>query len=319
MICPVCGKEFNPRDYRQKFCSKECGHRYRSKRGNRIRKDDFRRWTISISREKTCAICGNTFKTHKGGWRSFCSDDCYQKAIERRQENKEAIKPCNDTHICLQCGKQFRHKSYGAVNRFCSPECYKAYRKNHEDEFPKPLQKQVLKLEVVSVCPICGKGFVKRKHGDCCSSRCLSEKHRQDKVESIKKASLKHYVCKQCGKEYALIDGVSRNFCSEYCREKSKRIHNSRHCTQRDKRIEQVTVDKDISLDKLIIRDHGICYICGEPVDENDYVLDGNGYFIAGNQYPSIDHVEPLSKGGMHSWDNVKLAHRICNSCKGAS
>ena len=27
-------------------------------------------------------------------------------------------------------------------------------------------------------------------------------------------------------------------------------------------------------------------------------------------------HVIPISKGGMHSWDNVKLAHHYCNTLK---
>lgn len=43
--------------------------------------------------------------------------------------------------------------------------------------------------------------------------------------------------------------------------------------------------------------------------------MDGDT-FIAGNMYPSIDHVRPLSRGGLHEWGNVKLAHRICNSIK---
>jgi len=43
--------------------------------------------------------------------------------------------------------------------------------------------------------------------------------------------------------------------------------------------------------------------------------MDGDT-FIAGNMYPSIDHVVPLSRGGLHEWGNVKLAHRICNSIK---
>ena len=35
------------------------------------------------------------------------------------------------------------------------------------------------------------------------------------------------------------------------------------------------------------------------------------------DNYPTIDHVMPLAKGGMHSWDNVRLAHHGCNSAKG--
>lgn len=37
---------------------------------------------------------------------------------------------------------------------------------------------------------------------------------------------------------------------------------------------------------------------------------------VVGKTYPSIDHVFPLSKGGLHSWDNVKLAHHYCNTIK---
>ncbi|MDT2396282.1 HNH endonuclease [Enterococcus avium] len=29
-----------------------------------------------------------------------------------------------------------------------------------------------------------------------------------------------------------------------------------------------------------------------------------------------MDHVIPISKGGTHSWDNVRLAHRHCNAIK---
>ncbi|MFC9724785.1 HNH endonuclease [Bacillus cereus] len=32
--------------------------------------------------------------------------------------------------------------------------------------------------------------------------------------------------------------------------------------------------------------------------------------------YPSIEHIIPVSKGGTHTWDNVKLDHRKCNYLK---
>ena len=41
-------------------------------------------------------------------------------------------------------------------------------------------------------------------------------------------------------------------------------------------------------------------------------------YFIVGKNYPSIDHIVPLSWGGLHSWANVQLAHHGCNTAKGA-
>jgi 5-methylcytosine-specific restriction endonuclease McrA len=37
----------------------------------------------------------------------------------------------------------------------------------------------------------------------------------------------------------------------------------------------------------------------------------------SGPLYPSIDHIVPMSKGGDHVWNNVQVAHIICNSYKG--
>lgn len=50
-------------------------------------------------------------------------------------------------------------------------------------------------------------------------------------------------------------------------------------------------------------RDHGICYLCGNPVDPNCWHL---------------EHKIPLSKGGTHTYDNVAVSHPICNMRKSA-
>ena len=47
------------------------------------------------------------------------------------------------------------------------------------------------------------------------------------------------------------------------------------------------------------------------------FYINENGVIICGNNYPSIEHIKPAALGGSHTWDNVKLAHRRCNSLKG--
>ena len=74
-------------------------------------------------------------------------------------------------------------------------------------------------------------------------------------------------------------------------------------------------VDKDINLVDLFKKSNGVCYLCGKPCDTEDR-REVNGTIICGDMYPSIDHVIPLARGGKHSWNNVRLAHRICNSLK---
>lgn len=84
---------------------------------------------------------------------------------------------------------------------------------------------------------------------------------------------------------------------------------------RREKLKENGEIDWGLSLAKLVKRDKNMCHICGKKCDTKDYI-EVDGAFIAGNQYPSIDHVLPVSMGGTHTWNNVKLAHRQCNSIK---
>lgn len=69
----------------------------------------------------------------------------------------------------------------------------------------------------------------------------------------------------------------------------------------------------------VMAREGRNCHICGEPVDPDDWSRGPRGGFIAGNRYPTVDHVTPRSGGGSHHWSNLKLAHMACNSRKGAS
>lgn len=106
------------------------------------------------------------------------------------------------------------------------------------------------------------------------------------------------------------------NLCDK-CRKEHERIRRRRL----DKRKELIRYrrckdgDWSINLEELFERDHGLCYLCQKKCDWSDYEI-REGTFIAGNKYPSIDHVVPLAKGGRHEWSNVKLACRLCNSLK---
>ena len=83
------------------------------------------------------------------------------------------------------------------------------------------------------------------------------------------------------------------------------------HCEKRAYRYGCIEFDNTITLKDLIIRDKGICKICGMPTDETDIK---NGHI--GRMYPTLDHIIPLSKGGTHTWNNVQLAHMYCNAGK---
>ena len=135
------------------------------------------------------------------------------------------------------------------------------------------------------------------------------EKDKQDKQR-------KYRTCKNCG--VVFYSDTHRVLCDK-CKKDTIRISHRKYYKSKEiKRrikIQSAMVDNDITVQALAERDNNICYLCNKPVDFSDY-YDNGVTIICGNNYPSIDHVIPLAKGGLHSWDNVKLAHRICNSIK---
>lgn len=116
-------------------------------------------------------------------------------------------------------------------------------------------------------------------------------------------------VCSICGGVF-LSNSPRQITCGGDCAKKLQA-----HKDKRIKRMKALTKDKDITLESLFRRDNGVCYLCGVECDWSDIEETERGK-IAGDWYPSIDHVRPIAKGGLHSWDNVRLAHRICNYLK---
>lgn len=122
------------------------------------------------------------------------------------------------------------------------------------------------------------------------------------------------HVCRNCGIEFCQsVTGYnSELYCSQRCQ---SRWLNRTRSEKRYKRLMSRRHDTDISLERLFKRDGGICYLCGRMCEWDDGA-ERDGTFIAGDCYPSVDHVIPVSKGGTHTWDNIKLAHRSCNLAK---
>jgi 5-methylcytosine-specific restriction endonuclease McrA len=54
---------------------------------------------------------------------------------------------------------------------------------------------------------------------------------------------------------------------------------------------------------RRLLRKTNLCGICGEPITRM--------------KDATLDHVVPLSKGGVHAPGNMQLAHDHCNTAKG--
>lgn len=122
-------------------------------------------------------------------------------------------------------------------------------------------------------------------------------------------------VCERCGAEFN-PKTADQMFCSIDCQRKVQhRKENAKRRINRRAKIHDALVDPDITLERVFEKDNGICYLCGDACEWIDFT-DADGVFIAGDSYPSIDHVIPLAKGGKHEWGNVRLAHMYCNTLK---
>ena len=214
---------------------------------------------------------------------------------------------------CLRCGKEFaRHDLGWLLNGniecpFCGDRAQQ--RAEHAREKEERRKNYEHTLEVARQ---------KREKHKLELERALDEKH----------------ICKECGKEftyrsYAQSIGVDPifvqcvDYCSRECRKKNQnrkqRKYNYTHGKHRLRARKYGTdYDNSVNLEDLIKRDGLRCAICGEMCDPNDYKII-NGVFVVGNHYPSMDHIIPFAKGGGHTWDNVQVAHLICNSKKGAN
>lgn len=164
-----------------------------------------------------------------------------------------------------------------------------------------------------TTCPSC-------KQREVDDRRKAREVEKARRREQLAEQELKRdKVCKECGSVYHDEYPNSR-YCSKECKRKAtnrkssirkKRNHACRSSYRSRARKYNVQYDPTVTLGKVFERDGGICQICGLPCDWDDRL-----YGTSGPSYPTIDHIVAMANGGGHVWENVQLAHSICNSVK---
>ena len=245
--------------------------------------------------DRICQLCGKTFEAHDIR-KIFCSKRCRDIAYKTAHGKKvnTNIEPYH--RKCVVCGADF--ETFKERKKCCSSECSEKWEKIR----PK------------------GKSIDKRRK--CTWEEYVAEQKQQAEQRAEKKRVEKlfyqkaHTVerkCVICGGLFYCLDKEANKTCSHECSVKYGKLKRN---ARNDKRLKGRIVDPDINLKKLYERDSSICHICGKPCDWNDFEKK-DGYFIAKDNYPSIDHVFPLSLGGKHEWENVRLAHMKCNYEKG--
>lgn len=160
-------------------------------------------------------------------------------------------------------------------------------------------------------CQTCYKKELEQK-------RIMNEQQRQKRKEERKKKLVEEYakekICCMCGLVFH-NESETAKYCSRKCQRKAN--HNNQRGRyaygnhRKRARIYGVAYEPGITLKKLIKRDGLTCKICGGQCDLSDRTSTHVGL-----SYPTIDHIIALKNGGGHTWDNVQIAHMICNSTK---
>lgn len=258
---------------------------------------------------KQCEVCGKEFKAKRRTAKTCC-----RKCSDKLYEQNRTVK---HKHTCEYCGKEFEHTSRKTI-KFCSKECSLEHNKKELFIREQERKRNYLELNTVYIkCNNCGMTFgTTKSNAKFCSKNCrrLHDNELQKQYARKKRSMFTvDKKCEECGKHFLTTYG-NKIFCSNKCNQKYH--YRIREVSRREKIIKNGSVDWSISVERLYKRDKGKCYLCKEHCDMNDYYINDNNVLICGNNYPSIDHVIPISKGGTHSWDNVRLAHRHCNAIK---
>jgi predicted nucleic acid-binding Zn ribbon protein len=295
--CLHCGKTIASN---AKYCSKTC-------------KDTYHKENPKYT--KKCTYCGKEFKTYKEDAK-LCSKECQNKYVSEKtkKEREDAFKTkfeCKYPNFVYISGYR-DWKSFVKVKcLICGHEqlrCTKYTKASHNGDM---------------TCDGCAEIQRKRKEFTNILTRrynnLIKDKQRIARAKEIATRKREHEeklsncVCAECGDTF-----VAKTLNGKYCCERCASRSNTRQ-KELKRRIlirQNGKVDYGITLSKLIKRDNNTCHICGKKCNSEDHERDGKNNFVTGKLYPSIDHVIPVSKGGAHTWDNVKLAHHYCNSIK---
>lgn len=168
----------------------------------------------------------------------------------------------------------------------------------------------------------CGRAFMiherERNRRKWCSEACRLRAYRERNPRPPKPPKPKRgptlnvHACVECAHEFLAKQrgGSAPSYCSHECRlrREARRFRRDRD-KERERRLRAAWVEE---VDRVVVfeRDGWTCQLCGELCDRDAQVPD--------RRAPTVDHVIPLARGGLHSYANVQTAHLSCNASKGA-
>lgn len=325
--CTACGEYLPIQRGPKKYCKRCAEESVMIRQFNRsIKKSEGRSCVVSFP---SCIVCSKRFSRPKAknGRVEVCGKSCMDRLYEKTRIESErwlnypfyfklsddVVKlrkrlirqsSKNTACTCEFCGSvkiagdaQSRNVAKGR-RFFCDPECSYAWKSIHY------ASKSFEHFE---------KSRVETRQRKLNKKHLAIQSRRKRMLETIERNKAKReerkqkgwLTCDVCNSTVWSESHLSkRRFCSDKCRKEAWKVHSG----NRSRIIKSRSFGAVITLRKLFRRDGGRCKACGTKCVKPE------GY----NQpnEANIDHIMPLSKGGLHTWSNVQLLCRTCNMAK---
>ena len=261
---------------------------------------EYKRLTCSV------AACGSDDARRKG----MC-DKHYRRALRATHTEPVEHGSCAHCQSVYEIGRR--------DGRYCSTRCKtRAWRLANPERY-KAMASQRPKLcnWFAGICDRCGKAHGARRSWSICTS-CV----RHDQMASAREAArfaaeAKHNAvglvteCKECQSMFCPLYGSSHASLCKPCAD--ARLDRQKRAAKRHRKALQrgAAGGQSVCREKVFERDGWLCRLCGVDTPKE---LSGT----CNRNAPELDHIVPVSRGGLHTYENTQCLCRACNGWKAA-
>lgn len=199
---------------------------------------------------------------------------------------------------CVICAQELEPSRSGPPRLYCSSRC-KTVAQCARMKAKTPIERRV---GAIASCFCCKKQFSKKaSHQKFCSRKCAWSFNHSGGLA----CKVRFQPCPKCCNNLVTVHGKGRidKLCRD-CRRETDRRKNSRKNMRR-----RSSGELTVTIQELAARDGERCQICMRRLN----------VFLPGSHQlgPTFDHILPVSRGGTNDAENLRLAHRRCNSRRG--
>jgi hypothetical protein len=217
-----------------------------------------------------------------------------------------SFSPMEERATCKICSAPTTKRTTGPRSTYCSAQCRREANKERSAARARELRAERAQQRPPRQCAHCGELFTGHGRLLYCQPRCSR--------------AACHARADQCGETGCERPIRARGLCGmHYNRSRRASGEDASRCVWNDARRDQYhkrraqkagtsSSGRSVALVEITARDKNRCHLCRKRVSSKPWPHPLSA---------SLDHVVPLSQGGDHTPENVRLAHLRCNVSKG--